>query len=200
MQLAGGIIARRRLVCPRVYSPMQPTLLRRLAKPALASTARVWSTSSVGARFAGSAASTTTNFDSTDSNYTDHRLPAGDGDSKRAFTYFMLGSGRFVYASAARLMVIKAIASLSASADVLAMASLEVDLSSIEEGQCVTVKWRGKPVFIKNRSEDQIKDVAGPVSDLRDNQTDAERAINPKWCVPDFASCALSLAVSFRVV
>jgi ubiquinol-cytochrome c reductase iron-sulfur subunit len=160
---------------------MHSAALRRLAKPLTASAARVWSTSTVGARFAGSSASTTTNFDSTDSNYTDNRLPAGDGDNKRAFTYFMLGSGRFVYASVARLMVIKAVASLSASADVLAMASLEVDLSSIEEGQCVTVKWRGKPVFIKNRTDEQIKEVQGPVSDLRDNQTDAERAQNPKW-------------------
>jgi len=43
------------------------------------------------------------------------------------------------------------LASLQAAADVLAMASLEVDLSGIEEGQTVTVKWRGKPVFIRHR-------------------------------------------------
>lgn len=40
---------------------------------------------------------------------------------------------------------------LQASADVLAMASLEVDISGIAEGDGVTVKWRGKPVFIRHR-------------------------------------------------
>jgi ubiquinol-cytochrome c reductase iron-sulfur subunit len=123
------------------------------------------------------------NHDSPDTNFVSHRLPAGDGDSKRAFTYFMLGNGKILYASAARLLVVKAIATLSASADVLAMANLEVDLSSIQPGQCVTVKWRGKPVFIKNRTEEQIAEVAAPVSDLRHNQTDAERTQVPKWYV-----------------
>ena len=38
--------------------------------------------------------------------------------------------------------------SLNPSADVLALASAEVDLSSIKEGQVVKVVWRGKPVFV----------------------------------------------------
>ena len=54
-------------------------------------------------------------------------------------------------------MVLKFILSMSASKDVLAMASLEVDLSSIESGSTVTVKWRGKPVFIRRHTEDDIK-------------------------------------------
>ena len=53
-------------------------------------------------------------------------------------------------------MVLKFILSMSASKDVLAMASLEVDLSSIESGSTVTVKWRGKPVFIRRHTEDGI--------------------------------------------
>ena len=72
--------------------------------------------------------------------------------SKRAFTYFVLTGGRFVYASFIRLMVLKFILSMSASKDVLAMASLEVDLSSIESGSIVTVKWCRKPVFIWRRT------------------------------------------------
>ncbi|TYI50425.1 hypothetical protein E1A91_D12G101200v1 [Gossypium mustelinum] len=47
--------------------------------------------------------------------------------------------------------------SMSASKDVLALASLEFDLSSIELGSTVTVKWRGKPVFIRHRTEEDIK-------------------------------------------
>ncbi|KAI3871695.1 hypothetical protein MKW92_021752 [Papaver armeniacum] len=44
-----------------------------------------------------------------------------------------------------------------ASKDVLALASLKVYLSSIEPGSTVTVKWHGKAVFIRSRSEDDIK-------------------------------------------
>lgn len=46
---------------------------------------------------------------------------------------------------------------MSASADVLAMAKVEVDLSTIPEGRNVIIKWRGKPVFIRHRTEDEIK-------------------------------------------
>lgn len=83
-----------------------------------------------------------------ESNHT--RFPPGDA-SKRAFTYFVLTGGRFVGASAVRLAVLKFLLSMTATKDVLAMASLEVDLSNIEPGQTVTVKWRGKPVFIRHR-------------------------------------------------
>ena len=70
---------------------------------------------------------------------------------------------------------------LQATKDVLAMASLEVDLNKIEPGQTITVKWRGKPVFIKRRTEEDIayaRDV--DVSTLRDPQTDEERTQNPE--------------------
>ena len=63
-----------------------------------------------------------------DSNH--DRFPPGD-PSRRAFTYFVLTGGRFIYASAIRLTVLKFVMSMSASKDVLALASLEVDLGSI---------------------------------------------------------------------
>lgn len=68
-----------------------------------------------------------------------------------------------------------------ASKDVLAMASLEVDLTKIEPGQTITVKWRGKPVFIKRRTEEDIE-LANSVNvkELRDPQTDSERTQNPE--------------------
>jgi ubiquinol-cytochrome c reductase iron-sulfur subunit len=47
---------------------------------------------------------------------------------------------------------------MSASADVLAQAKVEVDLASIPEGKNVIIKWRGKPVFIRHRTEDEIKE------------------------------------------
>jgi hypothetical protein len=47
---------------------------------------------------------------------------------------------------------------MSASADVLAQAKVEVDLAAIPEGKNVIIKWRGKPVFIRHRTEDEIKE------------------------------------------
>ncbi|BBG93805.1 Ubiquinol-cytochrome C reductase iron-sulfur subunit [Prunus dulcis] len=115
--------------------------------------------------------------------YNHERYPPGD-PSKRAFAYFILTGGRFVYASLIRLLVLKFVLSMSASKDVLALASLEVDLSSIEPGTTVTVKWRGKPVFIRRRTEDDIKLANSvDVQSLRDPQQDAERVKNPEWLV-----------------
>ena len=47
----------------------------------------------------------------------------------------------------------------------LALASLEVDLGGIPEGNTVTVKWRGKPVFIRRRTEDEISEARGVAMD-----------------------------------
>ncbi|XP_077239509.1 cytochrome b-c1 complex subunit Rieske-4, mitochondrial-like isoform X2 [Tasmannia lanceolata] len=111
------------------------------------------------------------------------RFPPGD-PSKRAFAYFVLTGGRFVYASLIRLLVLKFVLSMSASKDVLALASLEVDLSNIEPGSTVTVKWRGKPVFIRRRTEDDIKLANSvDVASLRDPQQDSERVKNPEWLI-----------------
>lgn len=110
-------------------------------------------------------------------------FPVGD-PSKRAFTYFVLTGGRFIYASAVRLAVLKFILSMTATKDVLALANLEVDLKNIEEGQTVTVKWRGKPVFVRRRTEAEIAEARDvPMSALRDPQPDDVRVINPEWLV-----------------
>lgn len=111
------------------------------------------------------------------------RFPVGD-PSKRAFTYFVLTGGRFIGAAAVRLAVLKFLLSMTASKDVLAMANLEVDLSNIQEGQTVTVKWRGKPVFIRHRTDADIKAAEDvEVAKLRDPQPDAVRVKDPKWLI-----------------
>jgi ubiquinol-cytochrome c reductase iron-sulfur subunit len=58
-----------------------------------------------------------------------------------------------------------------------ALASIEVDVSSIEEGQAITVKWRGKPVFIRNRTAKEVEE-AGKV-DLGDLKDPVARNNNP---------------------
>ena len=73
---------------------------------------------------------------------------------------------------------------MSPAEDTLAAGSTEVDISTIEEGQSITIKWRGKPVFIKKRTKQEI-DAAKMVqaSDLRDPQDDAERVQKEEWLV-----------------
>ncbi len=66
--------------------------------------------------------------------------------------------------------------SMNPSADVLALSSIEVDLSPIQPGQTIKVKWRGVPVFIRHRTQEDI-DLARAVamSDLKDPQKDEDR-------------------------
>jgi len=106
------------------------------------------------------------------------------GENKREFTYFMLGCSRFIYASAARLALIKFVSSMSASADVLALASVEVELGAVEMGKTITIKWRGKPIFIRRRTEQEIETSnAVSMSELRDPETDVERTRKQEWMV-----------------
>jgi ubiquinol-cytochrome c reductase iron-sulfur subunit len=76
------------------------------------------------------------------------------------------------------------ISSLNPSQDVLALASTEVDISHIEVGQAITVKWRGKPVFIRHRTPEEIKSAEDVnLSNLRDPQPDDKRAQKPEWLI-----------------
>lgn len=73
---------------------------------------------------------------------------------------------------------------MSASSDVLALAKVEVDMSNIPEGKNAIIKWRGKPVFVRHRTADEIKEAEGvDVGSLRDPQTDADRVKRPEWLV-----------------
>lgn len=73
---------------------------------------------------------------------------------------------------------------MSASADVLAMASIEIKLGDIEEGKNMTYKWRGKPLFIRHRTAEEIsREESVDISTLRDPQLDSDRVKNPEWLV-----------------
>jgi len=61
------------------------------------------------------------------------------------------------------------ISQMNPNAATRALASIEVDVSSIEPGQAITVKWRGKPVFIRNRTDKEVEEaVATDLTDLPD--------------------------------
>jgi ubiquinol-cytochrome c reductase iron-sulfur subunit len=58
---------------------------------------------------------------------------------------------------------------MNPDASTQALASTEVDLSPIREGQAITVMWRGKPVFIRNRTPEEVKAAkAVKLADLKD--------------------------------
>jgi ubiquinol-cytochrome c reductase iron-sulfur subunit len=60
---------------------------------------------------------------------------------------------------------------MNPDASVRALASIEVDLAPIAEGQAITVKWRGNPVFIRHRTPKEIEAAkAVPLDDLRDTE------------------------------
>ena len=61
------------------------------------------------------------------------------------------GGTGVVGAYAAKSLVTEFVSSMSASADVLALAKIEIKLAEIPEGKSVTFKWRGKPLFIRHR-------------------------------------------------
>ena len=66
--------------------------------------------------------------------------------------------------------------SLNPSADVLALSSIDVDLSAINPGKTVVVKWRGKPVFITHRTEQEIKEARdASLNELKDPEEDSKR-------------------------
>ena len=73
---------------------------------------------------------------------------------------------------------------MNPDASVKALASTEVDLSTIERGQSITVLWRGKPVFIRRRTEEEIaKAKEVNLKDLKHPEKDEDRAKNPEWLV-----------------
>ena len=74
--------------------------------------------------------------------------------------------------------------SMNPAQDVLALSTTEVDLSPIAEGQRITVKWRGKPVFIDHRPKERIVEAEQvPMADLVDPQADQDRVQKPEWLV-----------------
>lgn len=96
----------------------------------------------------------------------------------------MIGSTGLLAATAAKSTVSSFLASMSASADVLALAKVEVEMASIPEGKNAIIKWRGKPVFIRHRTQDEIDEAnTVDIKSLRDPESDEARTKKPEWLV-----------------
>ncbi|XP_046340408.1 cytochrome b-c1 complex subunit Rieske, mitochondrial-like [Haliotis rufescens] len=104
--------------------------------------------------------------------------------ARRSFTYMIVGGGSVTAAYAAKNIVTDIVSTLSASADVLALAKIEIKLSEIPEGKNVTFKWRGKPLFVRHRTAEEIEVEQGvDLGTLRHAEHDNERTTNPEWLV-----------------
>ena len=102
-----------------------------------------------------------------------HDAPPDDGVRRRDFLNVAAVSVAGVGAVAA---VVPLLTQMAPSADVLAMASVEVDISKILPGQAIKTSWRKQPVFIRNLMPKEIAEAnAVDVSTLRDPQTLAQR-------------------------
>ncbi|MEP1586301.1 MAG: ubiquinol-cytochrome c reductase iron-sulfur subunit [Tateyamaria sp.] len=75
-----------------------------------------------------------------------------DGD-RRDFLFYATGGAGAVAAGAAVWPLVN---QMNPSADVLALSSIRVDVSTVEPGTQLTVKWLGKPVFVRRRTEEEI--------------------------------------------
>ena len=65
-----------------------------------------------------------------------------------------------------------------------ALATTEVDVSSVELGKTIIVLWRGKPIFIRRRTKEEIEEASAvDLKDLKDPEKDEDRAKNPEWLV-----------------
>ena len=122
---------------------------------------------------------------------------SGEDPSRRDFIYIATGAAAV---GAVGALAWPFIDQMNPAGDTLALASIEFDLTKVAKGQQVTVKWRGKPLFIRYRTEKEIAEaVKDDHANMRDPQVDADRhkAGKPQYliligtcthlgCVPTF--------------
>tara|TARA_B100001758_G_C18032045_1_gene413573 strand:+ start:107 stop:622 length:516 start_codon:yes stop_codon:yes gene_type:complete len=73
---------------------------------------------------------------------------------------------------------------MNPDSSVKALATTEVDISQIEPGKSITVLWRGKPVFIKRRTEIEISEAQSvSLDDLKHPEKDQDRVKKAEWLV-----------------
>ncbi|XP_045192160.2 cytochrome b-c1 complex subunit Rieske, mitochondrial-like [Mercenaria mercenaria] len=102
----------------------------------------------------------------------------------RNFSYLLAGAGALGGVYLGKSVVEGVLFSMAATKDVLAMAKVEVKLDDIPEGKNMVFKWRGKPLFVRHRTSEEIDTEKGVnLGELRDPQHDDDRVQNPKWLI-----------------
>ena len=73
---------------------------------------------------------------------------------------------------------------MNPDASVKALATTEVDISTVGLGKTITVLWRGKPVFIRRRTQEEISKAQNVnLSELKDPQKDEDRVKKSEWLI-----------------
>ncbi|MEL6480731.1 MAG: ubiquinol-cytochrome c reductase iron-sulfur subunit [Pseudomonadota bacterium] len=99
-------------------------------------------------------------------------------DGRRDFLFVATAATGVVIGGAA---VWPLVDQMNPSADVLALAKIRTSIADVAEGSQVRVLWQGKPVFIRHRTPEEIAEAREvPMSDLKDPQTDEDRALDPE--------------------
>jgi len=94
---------------------------------------------------------------------------ASHADDTNRRDFLTLAGGAFAAVGGA-LSMWPFIHQMNPDASTQALASIEVDIAPIKEGQAITVLWRGKPVFIRNRTKAEVEQAAKtPLADLKDD-------------------------------
>ena len=117
--------------------------------------------------------------------HTESPVDGHEGEGPRRRDFINIAAVSFAGVGAATVLI-PLINQMSPSADVLALASIEVDLSAIKPGQAIKTSWRKQPVFIRNLMPKEIAEAnAVPLASLRDPQTLAERtkAGHTNWLI-----------------
>lgn len=109
--------------------------------------------------------------------------PEGDGVRRRDFLNIAAVS---VAGVGGAVVILPLISQMSPSADVLALSSIDVDLTPIEAGQAIKTMWRKQPLFVRQLTPQEIAEAdAVPLSELRDPQTLEERTAegHTEWLI-----------------
>ncbi|XP_043265288.1 cytochrome b-c1 complex subunit Rieske, mitochondrial isoform X1 [Colletes gigas] len=105
-------------------------------------------------------------------------------DERKTFSYVIAAAAGAGTLYGAKGIVHSLVSSLAASADVLAMSKIEVNLNNIPEGKSAVFKWRGKPLFVRHRPASEIsKEANVDISSLRDPEADLDRVKRPEWLI-----------------
>ena len=107
--------------------------------------------------------------------------PDKDSNNRRDFLYL---SSMTIGGVGVAVFMWPFLKSMNPAEDTLALGSTEVDLSDISIGQSITVKWRGRPVFIRRRTQEEIVEANSvDVASLRDPMEDKDRVQQDEWLV-----------------
>ena len=99
--------------------------------------------------------------------------PHNPDPNRRDFIHIAAGAAAV---GAGAMLAWPLINSMNPAADTLALASIEFDMTKVQEGQQIVIKWQGKPVFVRYRTPRELQEATStPLSALKDPQADADR-------------------------